>query len=518
MKQDSTKEYIRVMLLLFCVMFLTLSVYLSYIVSAYGTRWFASPYNTRVQNLKNSVHAGMILDRNGVRLAYTDEDGERQYSSSVAARRAMCHVIGDTYGQTIGAESMFAKYLLGFDQGVSDRLSQLISAKTRTGSTVMLTLDSELTQYAYDLMDDYWGAVVLMNYKTGEVLASVSQPTFDPERMEDYLSGDETLAASAMVNRVTMGRYTPGSTFKIVTMIAALRYIPNIRERTFNCDGALVFDLESGKYLPDVHVDDEEFTSAANSEKKEYDREQEGAQDEGAETPATELFSIVRDYHSEYHGEEDIYEAFEASCNHVFAQLAMEIGASRLARVAEELGIGEEYLFDDMVLYNSSFTKADTDRDLAWSGVGQYKDLVTPMQMCMLSAAIANNGVLMEPRLLSKVADTKNVVTLKAADKEHRAMLTPTEASFMQDAMIKVVESGTGRNAALDDYTVGGKTGTAEVSSNKSVKTHSWFTGFVLDDEHPLAVCVVLEQAGSGSSFATPLAGKLLKRAIRLGY
>ena len=516
MRKDSTRKHIKAMLALFCAMFVVLSVYLGYIVSAYGNRWFSSPYNTRVSSQKDSIAAGMLLDRTGLRLAHTDEDGLRQYVGVKELRRSMCHVVGDVYGQTIGAESMFAKYLLGFDQGLADEFEQLIGTQQRVGSTVLLTVDADLCEYAYDLMDDYWGAVVLMNYKTGEILASVSQPTFDPNYMEDYIDGSKELAASAMVNRTTMGRYTPGSTFKIVTLIAALRYVPGIQNRTFNCDGALVFDRESGKYLPDVRVNDEDFTQS--EEDRDYDREQEGAEDIGAEPAASELYSIVRDYHSEYHGEVDIFEAFASSCNTTFAKLAMEIGPAKLAKVAKELGIGDEFLFDDIMLYGSSFEKGDTELNVAWSGVGQYKDIMTPMQTCMLTAAIANNGVMMEPRLLYKVADSNNRVKYTAPSSTYKTVLTAAEAQFIQDAMIQVVDRGTGTRAAVDGLVVGGKTGTAEISSDKAVKTHAWFTGFILDEEHPLAVTVILEQAGGGGSYAAPLAGKLLNKAVKLGY
>ena len=109
-RKDSTRNHIKAMLALFCVMFIVLSVYLGYIVNVYGNRWFASPYNTRVANRKGTIAAGMLLDRNGVRLAYTNSEGKRKYVDVKSLRRSMSHVIGDTYGQTFGAESMFAKY------------------------------------------------------------------------------------------------------------------------------------------------------------------------------------------------------------------------------------------------------------------------------------------------------------------------------------------------------------------------------------------------------------------------
>ena len=514
--QDNSRKHIKAMLGLFCAMFLILCVYLVYIVGVYGNRWFTSPYNTRVQAQKNSVQAGRIADRNGQLLAYTDDEGQRRYASEKARRRAVCHVVGDSYGQTLGAESMFAKYLLGFDQDMADLFAETFGSSTRTGSSVMLTIDGELCDYAYDLMDDYWGAVVLMNYQTGEVLCSVSQPTFDPNYMQDYIDGERELAASAMVNRVTMGKYTPGSTFKTVTLIAALRYLPGVTERTFDCDGALVFDRETGKYLPDVAVDDGDFVQT--DQETDYNREQEGVQDTGAEPATVEKYSIVRDSNSSYHGEITLFEAYAHSCNTTFARLAMEIGADKMAQTAKDLGIGDEFLFEDMLIYSSSYEKPDTDLNLAWSGVGQYKDIMTPMQMCMLTAAVANDGVMMQPRLLYKVVTRNDYVRSTPGNKVYKTILSAAEAELVQEAMLGTVEYGTGTRAAVDGCTVGGKTGSAEISSDKSVKTHAWFTGFIQDEEHPLAVCVILEQAGGGGSMAAPLAGKLLEQAVKLGY
>lgn len=514
--QDNTRKYIKAMLALFCAMFLVLCVYLVYIVGAYGARWFTSPYNSRVQAQKSNVRAGRIADRKGELLAYTSESGNRRYSAEKARRRAICHVVGDSYGQTVGAESMFAKYLLGFDQDVADRFVETFSTDMRVGSSVMLTIDARLCDYAYDLMDDYWGAIVMLNYKTGEILCSVSQPTFDPNYMEDYIEGTRELAASAMVNRVTMGKYTPGSTFKTVTLIAALRYLPGVAERTFSCDGALVFDRETGKYLPAVAVDDSDFAQGGASQT--YDRDKEGAEDTGAEPDAIQKYSIVRDYQSQYHGELTLFEAYEKSCNHVFALLAMEVGTAKMAQTARDLCIGDEFLFDDLLLYSSSYEKPDTRLNLAWSGVGQYKDLMTPMQMCMLTAAVANDGVMMQPRLLFKVVTKNNYVRATQSSKAYKTILSGAEAAIVQEAMLGVVERGTGASAAVKGYAVGGKTGTAEISSDKSVKTHAWFTGFIQDEGHPLAICVVLEQAGGGGSKAAPIAAKLFGKAVGLGY
>ena len=150
-----------------------------------------------------------IRDSRGLALATTNEAGERNYAADESMRLATAHVIGDTAGQTLGAEALFAKYLLGFDQDFGEQLSYLVSEKQRTGADIMLTVDAALSEYAYSLLEGYNGAILLMNYKTGEVLACTARPGFDPARMKDYATGGYTLAEGSMVNRATMGRYTP---------------------------------------------------------------------------------------------------------------------------------------------------------------------------------------------------------------------------------------------------------------------------------------------------------------------
>lgn len=519
------KRNIRAMLYIFCALFLVLCIYLIYTVGAYGTRWFSSPYNSRLTSQKTSVDAGDIQDRNGIVLAYTDSDGERRYNSSRSVRRATAHIVGDYFGQTYGAETFFSQYLLGFDQSMIDRLSQAFNGEQRKGSDIRLTIDAQLCDYIYDVMDYYRGAVVVMNYKTGEILASVSQPIYDPEYMEEYLSGKKELDASAMVNRATMGRYTPGSTFKIVTMIAALKYLPGVTERTFECEGPLVFDKSTGRFLPDVSITPEEDILAQEHAKATPVPTATPDPDETIDltdisaTPGLlDRYSVIRDYGSEYHGELTLAEAFNASCNNTFARLAMEIGPARMERVAKELGIGNDFLFDDLIVYSSSYEKPDTDLNTGWSGVGQYKNLMTPLQMCMITSCIANDGVMMEPKLLRYVISSSELITRSVSPKVYSAPLSAREVSVLKETMISTVADGTGRKAAVKGYDVGGKTGTAEISGDKSVKPHAWFTGFIDSVDHPLAITVVFEKSGTGGSVAAPAAGKILKKAIQLGY
>ncbi|MDL2234593.1 hypothetical protein LJC07_00370 [Christensenellaceae bacterium OttesenSCG-928-L17] len=497
----NVRRNIKVMLVAFCTLFVVLSVYLVYTVNAYGTRWFSSPYNTRLNAQKNNVVAGDILDRNGKQLATTNKHGDRTYIDSRTTRYATAHVVGDNYGQTFGAENFFSKYLLGFDQSLFERVGNAFSGEENHGKNVVLSIDAELCVAAYNAMGDHQGAVVLMNYQTGELLASVSKPTFDPKYMAEYLNGTREMAGSAMVNRVNTGQYTPGSVFKVVTAAAALRYLPGITERTFTCNGPLAFDLESGAYLPQVHISPEEDAENRKTSPAGMSGE----------------YRVLRDYNGDYHGELDFETAFSKSCNHVFAQLAMEVGAERLSRVAKELGLGDDFLFGDIVASSGKFEKAATDMDLAWSGVGQYTDQMTPIHMCMIAAGIANGGVMVEPKVLLDVVNARGVSNYLYSTETYRSALSKADAARLADYMETVVSSGTGRNAKVSGVTVAGKTGTAEVSSG-GIRPNAWFVGFVRESEHPLAVCVVLEQGGSGGSNAAPVAQTVLKKAIALGY
>lgn len=495
----NTRRNIKGMLIVFCGMFVVLCVYLVYTVNAYGTRWFSSPYNTRLNAQKNRVIAGDILDRNGKQLATTNSAGDRVYVDDSTMRRATAHVVGDNYGQTFGAENFYSKYLLGFDQTIFERAGQAISGQ-QYGSDVKLTIDAALCDAAYHAMGDLNGALVLMNYKTGEILASVSKPTFDPKYVAEYISGKRTLEDSAMFNRVASGAYTPGSVYKIVTTVAALRYLPGVTERTFTCEGPLAFDATSGAYREEVVI-----TAAEDLENKKT-----------SEPGMSGTYSVLRDYNGEYHGTLDLKKAFAKSCNHTFAQLAMEIGADKMARVAKDLGVGDDFLFSDMVAAKSSYEKADNQRDLAWSGVGQYKNQMTPLYMCMLTAGIANDGVMLEPRLLYEVRTAAGLATYTTSAKVYRSPLSQAEVQFLQEAMLGVVQNGTGRNASISGVQVAGKTGTAEVAAGE--KANAWFVGYVQENAHPLSICVVLEKGGSGGSNAAPVARQLIKKAIDLGY
>jgi len=449
------------MLFIFVVMFCVLGGYLLYINVTYGDQWFSTPYNPRISTANNIANAGSIYDRNGVLLAHS-QGNTRHYASNSDMRRAVSHTVGDVYGKSLGAETYFAKYLYGYDKGLLDIVAAA-SGGTR-GGDIYLTIDARLCNYIYDNME-HNGAVVMMDYTTGEVLASVSVPTFDPENINTS-ADDET--GSRYLNRVTQGRYPPGSTMKVVTAAAALEH--GATDMVIECKGS---ETVAGK-------------------------------------PVTCPIKGG-------HGRVDFASAFERSCNIYFALVSVELGGPAMTRGADRFAFNYEFDFNDFNMLKSNFELSGGNYDLAWAGIGQYKDLVTPMHNMLISAGIANGGTVMEPRTLLEVKYGDRTA-YRADAKKFRDETPVAVADDVSRLMRGTVSRGTAVSADIGGATVNGKTGTAEFISDGEVKNHSWFVGFIEDPVHPYAIAVILEGAGFGSAHAAPLAGRVFAKTLELGY
>lgn len=449
---------------------LILGIYLNYTVSIYGNRWTNSSNNTRLTTARKYVKSGDILDRNGMTLATTTSDGTRKYAESASVRRAVSQTVGDTLGMSgTGIETFFASTLLGLSGNIFDRLNQWLTGKEQRGSDIRLTIDAELCKYiAEHFPDGKNGAVALINYRTGEIYAMVSLPGYDPQRIAHH--SDDSRDAPYL-NRVTQGLYPPGSTFKIITAAAALEYLADIEARDFFCAGEM--DVGEGR---------------------------------------------VTDNEGNGHGDVTLESAFTRSCNLMFAKLALELGNGRLKSRAEAMGFNANFIFRDIVLYESSFPDTEGPFELAWAGVGQGRVLVTPMHMAMIAGAVANDGIMMEPKLVDSVVGDSGIPQALLGANAYRRALPAGIAHKLLGYMQETVSSGTGRKARVDGCNIVGKTGTAEVSSRKSVKPHAWFVGCCTDEAHPLAIAIVVENGGHGGDVAAPLASRIFSRAMRMGY
>ena len=169
------------------------------------------------------------------------------------------------------------------------------------------------------------------------------------------------------------------------------------------------------------------------------------------------------------------------------------------------------------MIYNSSFPKSgDNLSDLVWSGVGQSQVLVTPMHMAMIAGAVANGGVMVEPKLVERIQNPLGITTHTRSVTTYRQVMNTSTAQTIAQAMYQAVTSGTATRAAIPGHIVCGKTGSAEVSDDKSVPTHAWFVGFLAEEEHPYCVAVVVEHGGSGGLVAAPIGQKALQKAIEV--
>lgn len=378
---------------------------------------------------------GTILDRNGVVLYSSDEDGY-SFAEDWSTRVSCYHLLGDPNGNVrTGALRQFRDRLAGYS---------FVEGAT-SGKTISLSVDSPLNVTAYSALAGRNGAVMLMDYTTGEVLCMVSSPGDDPE------NPSSEPADGTYLNKCLSSSFTPGSVFKLVTLAAAIDNIPDLFERSLWCEGEMIVD---GALL----------TCTGN------------------------------------HGSQTIEQALANSCNCAFGTLALELGPELMAEYAEKLGMTASLQLDGMDVLPGSFTKGEAGSvGLAWSGVGQYEDLVCPYAMLRYVSAIANGGSVYEPTLLGH----------GSLDRE-TDLLSAETAQRIAEMMNYNVQNAYG-SWVFPGLDVSAKTGTAEVGDGTS---HAWMTGFLNDPAHPYAFVVILEHAGGGLANAGPVANTVLQAAV----
>ena len=361
-----------------------------------------------------------------------------------------------------------ANYLLGFETSLSERVAALLQGETRRGDDLTLTIDSKLCTQIVSTFESgsqtkgKSGAAVVLNYQTGEILALVSLPVFDPENITQ---ADKANALHPFWNRALQSTLAPGSTFKIITTASAMENLSNITSHIFTCTGATKV-----------------------------------------------LDQVIHDYNMAQHGKLTLEKAFTVSCNNAFAQCALLLGDTALRKTAEDFGFNDNFLFRDIVVENSVYpTTNRNDVEVAWSGAGQSQIGATPLHMAMVAASIANDGVMMEPRLLVRVQSPAGVVRLRYSQKVYRRTVSTEIAKTLQSYMLNVVASGTGSAARVTGLTIAGKTGSAEAAIDGANVTHAWFVGYIADDSLPYACAVLVESGDSGGSVAAPIAATIFK-------
>lgn len=451
-------------LLVFFVALLVL-VGMGYFIVEYcinSKTWVQQPYNDHIAGSNGLSKAGTIYDRNDVALAWS-ENGKREYHPDYQTRCSLLHVVGDdSFNISTSIQSSRFSELTGYNFIWGAGLPQSLK---QNSTDMKLTVDAETCRTALEALGDHDGACVVYNYKTGEIICEVSTKTYDPanrpssEEIEKNYDG-------VYLDKVLSSTFTPGSTFKVVTSAAAIENIPDIYDRTFHCDG-------------EVEIDGSKITC------------------EGV------------------HGDISFKDALAQSCNVVFAEIAVEVGSDSMNKAAEEMGVTKSFSVDDNPTVQGHFNVSDANKNqLGWSGIGQYTDLVNPMQMAIMCGSIANGGETAQPYIIKESSSVLKNIGKTVTNKKIRLM-DGELSSQLNDLMRYTVESNYG-DSMFNGLTVCAKTGTAEVGKDK--EPNAWMIGYSQDESCPLAFAVVVENAGYGYYVAGPVAvAAMTQAAIAIG-
>jgi len=461
----SNHEYIN-MIWIFTGLFALMIGYLCTFQAVKSRETINNSYNARLELFEEKVIRGKIYASDGETLAFTRVGNDGSEKRVYPYGNMFAHVIGySEYGKT-GIENYGNFQLLTSNAFFLERFINEFKEQKNIGDNLVTTLDVKLQAAAYQALGSQKGAVVVLEPSTGNVRAMVSKPDFDPgqivSKWDEFSVSDESL----LLNRATQGLYPPGSTFKTVTLLAYLRE-HRMRENMFSYDC-------KGK--------------------------------------ATAGDFSLQCYNGTVHGELSLKDAYVKSCNSAFADIGRSLDINRFSTLTKEL------LFDSDLPIPFSYRQSsfqlkedDTEALKMMTAIGQGKTLVTPMHMAMIVSAIANNGILMEPRFLERTENhTGNLVETYPV-KEYGNLMTPEEAKVLQKYMRAVVEDGTASILKSKQYQAAGKTGTAEYESGSGKKSHAWFIGYASGDKPDLAVVVLVEGAGSGSKYAVPIAEKIFE-------
>ena len=426
--------------------------------------------NPRRVNLGLAIRRGQILATDGTVLAGTEKIAEgwgRTYPQP-AAGSVLGYYSPLQYG-VAGIEQAFDAELTGkeTENALLEARDGLLH-RTRQGNDVVLTIDLDLQQTAVDALADRPGAAVLLEAATGRVLAMVSNPSPDPARV--FAANYDQTDASAdywdslldrddrpLVARGTLGLYTPGSIFKVVTASAA---------------------IDAGIATPDTTYLDDGFLEIAGRRIIENNR------------PDDTVINW------------SLNDSLAYSLNVVYAQVGLDLGASTLREYAGRFGFGDEIPFATTVAESQLEGQKgflDSPPALAETSFGQGQLLVTPLHMAMVAAGVANGGQLMRPQILDRVVAPDGTVIRQGETGEWRRAMSAESAATVAEMMRHSVAIGVASGATIEGLEVAGKTGTAEVSGKDP---HAWFMGFAgtfADTTPRYAVAVVLENGGSGS-------------------
>jgi peptidoglycan glycosyltransferase len=389
------------------------------------------------------------------------------------------------YQGATGLESAMNSYLTGRNSAqFFEQISALFSGNPVTGASVELTIDPAAQKAAWDALGKMTGAVVAIDPKTGNILALVSKPGFDANLLAVHNGVESTNSYNKLLNakteplknRATTELFAPGSVFKVLVATAA---------------------IESGKYTPE--------STLPNPVK--------------FQLPGTNTF-VQNSGEGKCGGKAtvSIADALRLSCNVPMAQLGILLGEDVIRAQAEKFGFGQK-LNVPLAITPSVYPEGMDEAQLGLSAFGQFDDRMTVMQVAMMSAAVANNGLLMKPNLIENVLSSNLAALNTPSPSQLGQTMSADTAAKIRDMMVGAVARGVSSNASIKGISVAGKTGTAQNGDGEPYTL--WFTGFAPADNPQVAVAVVVAngggigQAGRGNSLAAPIAKKVMEAVLR---
>lgn len=515
---DLAKSVKNVMtIFLFC--FIALISYIAYFQIFKAPEINAMPGNTIVMAKQNEVLRGTIYDRNGEALTASEKTSETTQDRTYLQGDLFVHPLGyvssiygitgleEEYNDELTNYNMFGNnfrnflssidikglisniksdkestgsvnFKENFNEFISEiKFNEILGESDKVGNGVVTTLDTTLQRVAYDALGDNRGAVVAINPKTGEILAMVSKPSYNPNDLDSAMEAANAGSAddTPLINRAIDGIYPPGSVFKTVTLTSALENIPGVTEEIFHDTGKIEF--EDG--------------------------------------------TTLNNYAYQAHGDIDLKYAYRVSSNFVFGTLAMELGNDKLKTTAEDFGFNSVIRGPGVTISASTFPTLNSSElgNMAQSGIGQGAVLATPMQMALVAATVGNDGVLMTPKLVNSVVD-KDKNTIKTVDsKELRQVMSVEDAQTVQSYMKYLIDNNLWRWPAFEGTNAGGKTGTADYTLEDGTEAvpHGWFISVAPMDDPQIAVAVIVENGESGAGSAAIIASQVVRQAV-LGY
>lgn len=447
----------------FLAIFLCMMGYFTYFQFEESEQFINNPYNKRQELFIRQVVRGEIYSADGVTLAETITDSEGNETRKYPAGRIFAHVIGYSNHGTTGLESIANFSLLRSNIFYMEKAVSDLQGEKSPGDSVYTTLNYDLQLRAFDALGSYDGAVVVMEPETGKILAMVSKPDFDPNTIAEDWEELVSEGSSVLLNRATQGLYPPGSTFKIFTTLEYMHENPDYEDYQFDCNGKFTLDNKT------IHC-----------------------------------------HGNKQHGAEGLKDAFANSCNSAYASIGLTLDLDSFGVLCDSMLFNTE-LPTTLEYSKSSFvlTEGAGSSSVMETSIGQGKTLVTPFHMALVTSAIANDGMLMQPYIIDHVSDDNGNLVEQYLPEEYGLLLSGEDAKALQECMSYVVETGTAKKLKNDSYEVAGKTGSAEFSSTSDA-SHSWFVGYAHQDGKPdIAVSIIVEDSGVGSEYAVPIAQEI---------